>query len=166
MEKFSSIFPTLEIMNEYKNDMAEDIPDINKQEWVALNGRYNESEIRYGNRYQFMCNFFTILRESQEKLRKKLSINTTLRSLTDEESLVSDEIITNNAVNPDTEPSTDNYTPLPYVNTQSAQISKQGKVRGLYALKHSIGGQAYNEFLDSFRPLFRVILVEKEVVYG
>lgn len=163
---FTQVFKSLDELNEKKNEMTPSIPDVNEDEWVALMGRYGSSHIRYDNVGQFMAAFFTILRESQERLRVKLKINTRLRSLEESEAMDGEEVITNTATNPDTEPSTDSYEPLPYVNNQVGQKGKLSKVRGLYNWKHSVGGQAYNEFLDGFVKLFRVILGEEIIVYG
>lgn len=166
MELFTTIFTDLDNLNEWKNKMMPSIEDTTEEEWVALMGRYGSSHVRYNNRYQFMAAFFTILREAQEKLRIKLKVNTELRSLGSEDALEGDEVITNTAVNPDTNPATDAYEALPYVNSQVAQKGKLGKVRGLYSWKHSVGGQAYNEFLDAFKGLFRVVLSEEVTLYG
>jgi len=165
METFIDVFPTLAKLNEYKTELFPSIEDTNQEEYVSLVGRYASSHIRYMNRYQFMCAFFTILREAQEKLRIKLTINTRLRSLEESEALEGEQVITNDATNPDTEPSTNDYSPLPYVNKQVAQKGDLSKVKGLYNWKHSVGGQAYNEFLDAFKSLFKVILIQEETVY-
>ena len=166
MELFTTIFPDLETLNEWKVKLMPTIPDTTEEEWVALLGRYGGSHIRYNNRVQFIASFFTILKEAQEKLRIKLQVNTRLRTLEEVEALDGEEVISNTATNPDQEPSTVDYDPLPYVNSQVAQKGKLGKVKGLYNWKHSVGGQAYNEFLDAFKQLFRVILREEETVYG
>ena len=165
MRKFSQILPTLTVLNAYKQDMAPTLNDINEDEWLALLGRYAESTIRYKNEAQFLAGFFTIMRESQERLRVKLRVNTILRNLDEERALSGESVLTNSATNPDTEPSTDTEEHLPFVNSQTFQKGKLSPVKGLYDWKHSVGGQAYNEFLDSFRALFKVILMEEETVY-
>lgn len=165
MIKFPVVWKTLAEYNTDKNFFMPSIEDMNEEEWVALLGRYAESHIRFHNVTQFKMAFLTINKEAQEKLRSKLKINARLRSLNEDEALYGAEIITNMATNPDTEPTTEAYEPLPYVNQQTGQKEQLGIVGGLYRLKHSIGGQAYNEYLDSFRSLFRVILIDEEVVY-
>ena len=165
MEKFTDIFKDIEELNAWRGEIAPHIPAIEVQEWVALMGRYAESHIRYNNRVQFICAFMTILGENLEKLRVKLKVNTALRELDPSEALSGDEVITNNATNPDTTPATDSYDPLPYISTQVAQKGKLATVKGLYEWKHAVGGQAYNEFLDGFRPLFRVVLREEINIY-
>ena len=165
MIKFPVVWESLKAYNEDKDFFTPSLPDMNEEEWVALLGRYAESHIRFHNVTQFKMAFLTINREAQEKLRSKLKINSRLRSLNEEEALYGAEIITNVATNPDTEPTTEAYEPLPYVNQQTGQKESLGIVGGLYRLKHSVGGQAYNEYLDAFRGLFRVILIDEEVVY-
>lgn len=166
MRLFSEIFKTMDELNEKLLKMKPEATTINNDEWVALMGRYGSSHIRYNNEGQFMAMFFTILQESLEKLRAKLSINTKLRTMDESEALNGDVMVVNNATNPDTEPSTEDFSPLPYINSQTAQKTKYGKVSGYYQWKHSVGGQAYNEFLDSFKYLFRVLLTEDYTVYG
>jgi hypothetical protein len=165
MEKFTDIFKDLDELNKWRENISPYIPEVELREWVALVGRYGDSHTRYSNRVQFICAFMTILGENIEKLRVKLRVNSELRQLDVVDALSGDEVITNNATNPDTSPSNDAYEPLPYVSSQVAQKGKLAKVRGLYDWKHSVGGQAYNEFLDGFRPLFRVVLREEVNLY-
>ena len=163
--KFSEVFPSLEQLNKDREFLNPEIPSLSGEEWVALVGRYAESQICYHNEMQFKAAFFTIMRENLERLRTKLRANARLRSLEESEVLEGDKIVTNIATNPDTEPSTEEFAPLPYVNSQNSQKGMLGKVKGLYNWKHSVGGQAYNEFLDGFRDLFIKLLLEEETVY-
>ena len=153
----SEIFPTLAVINTRRASINSEIPEINNEEFVALMGRYGESHVRYKTDLMFEYAFFTILRENQERLRTKLDANKKLRALSETEALEGEEVITNVSINPDTEPATDAYEALPTVGQQNAQKSKLGKVQGLYNWKHSVGGQAYNEYLDGFKSLFRVV---------
>ncbi len=162
--KFSKIYPTYqEILNDCKTFVPE--YEITNEEYTALIGMYAESNTRYLNEGQFKAIFFTIYRESVERLRVKLKVNTIIRNLDEEGALAGDEVIINNANNPDTIPSTSDYEALPYVNNQTRQKGNIGTVKGLYEWKHSVGGQAYGEFLDSFRRLFRVVLRREEMYY-
>lgn len=172
METFSDIFTSKAVMESFANTLGVKslgvdavIQPISDMEYLALVGRYGSSHIRYHNRYQFMAQFFTLYIEAQERLLSKIKINKRLRNLTEEEALTGSKIITNNATNPDTSPATDAYEPLPYVNSQSAQKERLGEVKGLYGWKHSVGGQAYIEFVDTFKQLFRIVLQEEETVY-
>ena len=162
---FTDVFPTLETLNSRKDELMPSIDDISSEEYVALIGRYGSSHIRYAVVIQFECAFFTIMSEALERLRVKLRVNTRLRNLTEDEALGGEKVISNNATNPDTEPSTEDNEELPYINGQTVQKGTIGKVKGLYDWKHSVGGQAYNEFLDGFRSLFRVVLIEEETIY-
>lgn len=165
METMSDIWPTLEAVNQDIQELFDGIEPMSKNEYSALMGRYGSSHIRFSNRTQFKLSFLTIYSEGQERLRAKLRINTRLRNLDEREALGGSEVITNTAANPDTDPSTDAYEPLPYVNSQTGQKEKLSTVTGLYNWKHSVGGQAYNEFLDAFKLLFRVILREEITLY-
>lgn len=135
---------------------------ITKDSWLAIIGRYAESHIIDRNEMQFKAQFLTILSEAYPKLLAKLTINEKLRKLTEAEALDGGKIIANNAKNPDSEPADSDTSELPYINDQSVQKETIGRVRGLYDWKNTVGGQAYNEFLDRFKPLFRVILVDIE----
>jgi hypothetical protein len=165
METLSQIWTTLQEVNNDIQTLFPSIPLMNEEEYAALMGRYAESHIRYDNRTQFKLAFFTYYKEAQERLRAKLRINHILRNLEESEALGGVEVITNIATNPDTDPDTGDYGPLPFVNSQNRQKEKLSKVSGLYNWKHSVGGQAYNEFLDAFKLLFRVIMIEEEVIY-
>lgn len=164
--KFKDIYGSLEQLNERKNELMPSIDDLTSEEYVALIGRYAESNIRYSSVIQFEAAFLTTMKESLEKLRAKLKINARLRTMEEAEALKDESRIVNSATNPDTIPPTDTDEILGYINAQQTEKGKLSPVRGLYNWKHSVGGQAYNEFLDSFRYLFRVILFKEEVVYG
>lgn len=159
------VWSSLDEYNATRDAIMPTLAPMNNEEWVAIIGRYGSSHIRYYSEIQFMAQFFTISVENQPKLRAKLRINERLREMEEAEALEGGKIIANQAVNPDTAPATDAFEPLPYVNQQNAQKETLGKVGGLYNLKHSIGGQAYNEYLDGFRHLFRQILMEDVDVY-
>lgn len=166
MEKlFLEVFPDLATLNARRLVINPAIPEVNQEEFVALAGRYGGSHIRYTVPLLFEYAFFTILRENQERLRTKLLANMKLRELSEEEALEGEVTVANISSNPDSEPATDAFEPLPTITQQQSQKSKLGKVQGLYNWKHSVGGQAYNEYLDSFKMLFRVVhKVPEEVV--
>lgn len=165
MELFVDVWPELSKVNEDIVTFFPEVPPMVQKEYNALMGRYASSHIRYSNRTQFKLAFLTLYQEAQERLRAKIRINTRLRTLDEKEALSGSEVVTNMATNPDASPDTDDYEPLPYVNNQSRQKENLSKVTGLYSWKHSVGGQAFNEFLDAFKLLFRVILSEEVVVY-
>lgn len=165
MIKFEFVWESVEELNKDKDKFFPSIPNMEQEEFTALAGRYWGSEIRYTNMMQFKFAFFSILVDALPRLRAKLRINERLRNLSVEEAMEGMEIITNVATNPDTSyPEPDEiYEPLEYVSSQSAQKEKQGIARGLFNWKHMVGGQSYNEFLDSFKKLFRVILSERSL---
>jgi len=166
MQKFTEVWKDLGEVNTDITLFFPSISPMENEEYASLLGRYAESEIRYSSPIQFKLAFLTLYKEAQERLRAKLRINTTLRSLEEEQALTGSEIITNQATNPDTEPGTETYEPLPFVSSQTAQKEKLSRVTGLYNWKHSVGGQAYIEFLDTFMKLFRVMHKHKETIYG
>lgn len=165
MLKFKKVWSDIDEINSDMNEMFPSIPNMEVEEYNSLMGRYMESQIRYYNVHQFKFAFFSIFKEAQERLRAKLKINNLLRNLDPSEALGGSEVITNIATNPDSSPETDEYEPIPFVNNQTRQKENLSKVSGLYNWKHSVGGQAYNEFLDSFRGLFRVILSDETEEY-
>lgn len=163
---FIEVFADMTALNARRATLMPTIPVMIAEEYAALLGRYMSSHIRYSTVLQFEYAFFTILRENQERLRTKLDANTKLRGLTEAQALEGEEVVANVSANPDSTPATDAYTPLPTVTQQNAQKSKLGKVAGLYNWKHSVGGQAYNEYLDGFKMLFRVVhkVPEEEII--
>lgn len=165
MLKFTEIWEDIDAINIDKNIFFPELPDFTNEEFNALLGRYAESHVRYHNPTQFKLAFLSNDIEARARLRAKLKANETLRNLELSEILEGGQSIVNVATNPDTEPSTEIFEPLPYVNTQNAQKDTLSKVNALYNWKHSVGGQAYNEYLDSFRKLFRHVLSEEIVVY-
>lgn len=162
---FTKVWEKVDDLNVDITNMLDSKYILEPEEWLAIVGRYGSSHIRYSNVGQFKAAFIMIVRENLGRLRAKLRINDSLRNLTEEEALSGDKIITNMATNPDTEPATEEFESLPYINQQTAQKETRGTVSGLYNWKHSVGGQAYNEFLDGFRHLFRVLLGREVTVY-
>jgi hypothetical protein len=166
MQKFTEVWKDITQINQDIQTFFPSVPQMDTEVYAALLGRYAESEIRYTSPIQFKLAFLTLYKEAHERLQSKLRINTILRNLDEEEALSGSQVMTNAATNPDTEPDTGNYEPLPFVNSQTAQKESLSRVTGLYNWKHSIGGQAYIEFLDTFMKLFRVIHKHKETIYG
>lgn len=163
--KFSEIYPSLEELNRRKNELNNKVPDLENEEYLALIGRYAQSSILYHSVIQFEAAFLTTLVESLSRLRAKLRINDRLKNMEETEALKDDIRLVNVARNPDTEPSNNIDEALPYVQEQQVVKGSLSPVKGLYNWKHSVGGQAYNEFLDSFKFLFKTLLVEEDTVY-
>lgn len=163
--RFSQIYPSLEELNRRKNLLNDKIPDLENEEYLALIGRYAQSSIQYNSVIQFEAAFLTTLIESLSRLRAKLKINERLKTMEETEALKDDVRLVNMARNPDSEPTTDTDEHLPYVQEQQVVKGSLSPVKGLYNWKHSVGGQAYNEFLDSFKFLFRTLLVKEDTMY-
>lgn len=182
---FSEIIKDYDTLEKCRAAIMPSCPEFTQEEYAALIGRYGESHTRYTNEGQFLAQFFTISLEGLPRLRAKLRANDKMRNLSDDEVLEGEKYTTtdkeiqtgtiNQASNPDTEPPTEEFESLPYIQGQEKSKAENtrehteartlGKVSGLYFYKHSLGSQAYGEWLDSYRDLFRKILSTDEEYY-
>ena len=84
-----------------------------------------------------------------------MSIQTSLRALTDADILAGSKAIYNSALNPGTDPSTASLDELTYINSQNTTNYKKSKMDAYAQLWDLLSTDVTAEFLNRFRPCFK-----------
>lgn len=130
--------------------------------YYLLYARYGNSTIASSDTNQFKYKLWTIVFSFGPAWKKRLDLQDKLISLTDEEIQKGNTTIYNHAFNPSTAPSTETLEELEYINDQTTQKSKRGKMDAYAYLWDLIDTDVTTEFLNRFQPLFLKI-VEPEL---
>lgn len=163
--KFTDVFPNVdEFINGYK---AAQIQQRLKNENIStlyymLYARYGNSTIASSDTNQFKYKLWTIIFSYGPAWEKRIEIQDKLLALTDDEIQKGNTTIYNHAFNPSTAPSTETLAELEYINDQTTQKSKRGKMDAYAYLWDLIDTDVTTEFLNRFQPLFLKI-VEPEL---
>lgn len=129
--------------------------DIKVIYWL-LYANYGNSHRASDDETRFKQQLFSIMYRFAPTWLKKMSIQEKLRDMSlDSGDLFKGNIqIYNNADNPQTTPSADALDPLTYINNQSANGTKKGKLEAYSQLWALLEIDVTKEFLDQFRGLF------------
>ena len=163
--KFTDVFPNVdEFINGYK---AAQIQQRLKNENIStlyymLYARYGNSTIASSDTNQFKYKLWTIIFSYGPAWEKRIEIQDKLLALTDDEIQKGNTTIYNHAFNPSTAPSTETLEEIQYINDQTTQKSKRGKMDAYAYLWDLIDTDVTTEFLNRFQPLFLKI-VEPEL---
>lgn len=163
--KFTDVFPDLEtFQTEYQNAKIAQrisIPNVSTL-YYLLYARYGNSTIASSDTNQFKYKLWTIVFSYGPAWEKRIEIQDKLLALTDDEIQKGNTTIYNHAFNPSTAPSTETLEELQYINDQTTQKSKRGKMDAYAYLWDLIDTDVTTEFLNRFQPLFLKI-VEPEL---
>lgn len=163
--KFTDVFPDLETFRtEYQNAKIAQrisIPNVSTL-YYLLYARYGNSTIASSDTNQFKYKLWTIIFSYGPAWEKRIEIQDKLLALTDDEIQKGNTTIYNHAFNPSTAPSTETLEELEYINDQSTQKTKRGKMDAYAYLWDLIDTDVTTEFLNRFQPLFLKI-VEPEL---
>lgn len=163
--KFTNVFPDSDaFVTEYQtNKIPQKITNENAQSlYFLLYSRYGNSTIASSDTNQFKYKLWTTVFSYGPAWEKRLELQDKLLALTDDEIQKGNTTIYNHAFNPSTSPSTDTLEEVTYINEQTAQKSKRGKMDAYAYLWDLIDTDVTSQFLDRFRPLFLTI-VEPEL---
>lgn len=130
--------------------------------FYLLYGRYANSTIASSDLNQFKYKLFSIIFQFGPTWEKRLDIQDKLRGLTEDQIRVGSKQVNNHAYNPSTDPSTDAFDPLEYINEQKQNLFEKGILDGYVMLMSLLEKDVTEEFLDKFKKLFLVI-VEPEL---
>lgn len=161
--------------NEIYEDLADFITDFNYYKNVGLNPNFiNASSIntvfyllcaRYGNSHiansdenQFKLKLFSFIFQFAPYWEKKLSIQSTLRGLTEEQILEGAKQINNHSYNPSTAPSTATLDEFITTNEQTATKFKKSRLDAYGILSELLERDVTEEFINKFKKLFLVIV--------
>lgn len=126
--------------------------------YYLLYARYGNSVVASSDLNQFKYKLFTIIFSNGPTWEKRLEIQDTLRSLSDSDLTTGNTTIFNHAYNPSQTPSTATLDEIPYINEQSAQKAKRGKLDAYAYLWDLLDTDVTTEFLNKFENLFLKIV--------
>lgn len=172
---FTDIYNNEEdFLKDYNNQNSEfinKIPallDINTATtlFYLLYARYGNSPIAFTDINQFKYRLFSIIWQYGPTWEKKLEIQAALRDLTVDQIQQGSKAIYNQALNPNTAPSTSSLDELTYINSQNTTNYKKGPLDGYAALNELLATDLTDKFLKRFQICFkRFISSEKPLIY-
>lgn len=123
--------------------------------YYLLYARYGNSTIANFDENQFKYKLFSLIWQYGPNWEKELSIQTNLRGLTEDEIREGSRAIYNKALNPATEPTTEE---LDYISEQNTTKYKKSKIEGYGVLMELLRRDVTEDFLNRFKKLFLVIV--------
>lgn len=122
--------------------------------YYLLYARYGNSTIANFDENQFKYKLFSIIWQYGPNWEKELSIQANLRGLTEDEIREGSRAIYNKALNPNTQPTTEE---LDYISEQNTTKYKKSKIEGYGTLMELLKRDVTEEFLNRFKKLFIAI---------
>lgn len=123
--------------------------------FYLLCARYGNSHIANSDENQFKLKLFSFIFQYAPYWEKKLSIQSTLRGLTEEQLLEGSRQLNNHAYNPSTEPTVEE---LPTLNEQTSTKFKKSRLDAYGILSELLERDVTDEFINKFKKLFLVIV--------
>lgn len=164
---FSELWETADSFVEAYN--ATELPKENylddetlKLVWLLLIGRFADSTIKPYNTYgAFQIRFMSRVWQYAPTWKKELDIQNKLRALSlddGSELFVGGSAVYNSAMNPGTQPSTQDTEELPFINSQNTTKYKKSKLEGYAMLIESLKKDVTDAFLRRFDDMFKTII--------
>lgn len=129
-----------------------------KKIFYLLYSRYGNNPIANMDVNQFKFKMFSIMFQYAPTWEKRLSIQATLRSMSEADILSGSKVIDNSALNPSAEPTTGSEVELNYINQQNTNTVKKGKVEGYTMLWSMLRTDVTEQFLKEFQKCFKLVV--------
>lgn len=163
---FSEIFPDAEtfLQTYLESGLAIEESRVSDKNMIVLYylmlSRWANSHPKAANdENRFIMSIFSTVFMYGPAWETKLYTQKKIRDLLESDELFDGSInINNHAFNPSTTPSTDEFSPLNYINDQTANKWKKSKLEGYGMLMEVMKNDITKEFLDKFDKLFRNML--------
>ena len=170
-----------EFVDEYKasglyKDVSKISDDSAETLFYLLYARYGNNPLANRDVNQFKYKVFSIIFQYGPAWEKELDVQAKIRAISDDPSDVNDptkpnifqgsKAIYNQALNPQTEPSTSSLNELTYINQQNTTNYKKSPLEGYAILLDLLKKDVTNEFLNRFQKCFKVFVsAEKPLLY-
>lgn len=159
---FADVYPNFDAFEDDYNNLglpatltsAESLKTL----YYLLYSKYGNSSISSTDTTQFKFQLFSIIFQHGANWERKLSLQKSIREISDEELLKSSQQVVNHALNPSTLPSTDTLEALSYINEQTTSGYKKNKVDAYSYLYSILQDDVTEEFLNKFKRLFIAIV--------
>lgn len=159
---FSEIFPSFETFLAEWNDYPFSQQDINQMSekylslgYYLLLGRYGNSSIASADPIQFKLQLFTIFFTHGPAWVKRLEIQDKIRNLQEDDIVQGGKVINNQALNPGTEPTTEE---LSAINAQNTSNRKKSRLEAYSSLLGLIKTDVSMDFINEFKRLFITVV--------
>ena len=129
-----------------------------KSIYYLLVAKYGENPINNRTLELFKNKLFATIYQYAPMYLRKLAIQKTLRSLTEDEILVGAKQIYNHAFNPSSAPSTSTLEELDYINDQNTASNKKGKLDAYSILWSMLSANETEDFLRRFKVCFQLVV--------
>lgn len=157
---FNEVFDNLEdFITQYKATDLYDSENCLSDQYCKL--LYSLLMARYGNDViapnsidRFKLQLFALIFQHGPTWEKRVKMQNTLRSLSEEELMRGTKQIYNQAQNPSVEPGTFSDEELTFINAQNTTGVKRGKVEAYAMLETMLRTDYSEEFLSKFKKLF------------
>lgn len=136
--------------------------NIYKTAYYLLLARYANSHIASSDESQFKMKLFSIIFQYGPTWEKRLSVQNSLRNLTDDELMLGTKQINNHSYNPSTEPSTDTLEEFTTTNEQTSTKFKKSKIDAYERIMDVLKVDVSETFLGEFKRLF-ITIVQPEL---
>lgn len=123
--------------------------------YYLLYARYANNPIANYDEEQFKYKIFAIIFEYGPSWEKRLSVQQSLRGLSEEDLRLGSKAIYNHAFNPSQAPSTGTLTELDYINDQNTTNYKKSKMDAYGQLWELLKTDVTGEFLAKFQKCFK-----------
>ena len=134
--------------------------------YYLLYAKFGNSPIANMDENQFKYKLFSTIFMYGPTWDKKLSIQSDLRALSGDDLYKGTSAIYNSALNPEQTPKTGDLTELEYINSQNTTNYKKSKMDAYGELWSLLSTDVTEEFLERFRPLFKVFVrPERQYLY-
>lgn len=134
--------------------------------YYLLYARYGNNPIANRDEEQFKYKIFSIVFQFGPTWEKRLSIQQSLRGLTEDDILKGGKAIYNAALNPSTAPTTGSLEELEYINSQNTTNYKKSKMDAYSQLWELLSTDVTGEFINKFRICFKQFVApERPLIY-
>ena len=134
--------------------------------FYLLYARYGNSPIANRDVNQFQYKVFSIIFQYGPTWAKELEVQKKIRALSDDDIKLGSKAIYNQALNPQTEPSTASLEELTYINQQNTTNYKKSPLEGYAILMELLKQDVTEDFLRKFNVCFKKFVTpEKPLIY-
>lgn len=138
-----------------------------KKLYYLMYARFGNSPIANMDVNQFKLKVHSIMFQFGPEWEKKLEIQDNLRGMSEADLLSGSKTIVNRASNPSGVPSTSSLDELDYIDEQSTDNVKRGKLEAYAMIWQQLKSDVTSIFLDKFRRCFKVVVRnEHPVMFG
>jgi len=131
--------------------------------WFRLTAYYGDNPINtYLNEPRWKMKLFSIINDYGPEWKRKLEIQNTLRTLSEDDILKNSTALYNHSWNPNTEPSTEE---LDYINEQNVTKYKKSKMEGYVGLYTILRSDITANFIKKFQKLFSKFALPDKPLY-